>query len=229
MNKTAYSLLMQMNADSDIRDMLFNYMPEIEQLTLSQNSLSSFVSVNPFVQSIYVYNGFNDKIYDSGTTSWSHDNFYDKEILYILDNFQKYQVLTPITRVIRNNTLNSSSGIQSNVYTYVFFDTQLNKDSNRLDNAIVVNISESFIKDMINTMSSNKSNEIFIIDSTGILLQTNTSSKILSKITDRSYIQKIILSPDSQGSFVDSVDDRKSLVTFASSSVMDWKIICVPL
>ena len=82
MNKTAYSLLMQMNADSDIRDMMFNYMPEIEQLTLSQNSLSSFVSVNPFVQSIYVYNGFNDKIYDSGTTSWSHDNFYDKEILY---------------------------------------------------------------------------------------------------------------------------------------------------
>ncbi|HEY5583163.1 MAG TPA: helix-turn-helix domain-containing protein [Ruminiclostridium sp.] len=227
MNKTAYSLLMQMNADSDIRDMLFNYMPEIEQLTLSQNSLSSFVSVNPFVQSIYVYNGFNDKIYDSGTTSWSRDGFYDKEILYILDNFQKYQVLTPITRVIRNNTLNSSSGIQSNVYTYVFFDTQLNKDSNKLDNAIVVNISESFIKDMINAMSSNKSNEIFIIDSTGTLLQTNTSSKILSKITDRSYIQKIILSPDSQGSFVDSVDDRKSLVTFASSSVMDWKIICV--
>lgn len=227
MNKTAYSLLMQMNADNDIRNLMFDYTPEMEQLTLSQNSLSSFVSVNPFVQSIYVYNGFNDKIYDSGINSWSRNDFYDNEIIYILDNFQKYQMLAPITRVIRNNTLNSGSGILSNVYTYVFFDTQLNKNNDKLDKAIVVNINESLIKDMINTMSSNKSNEIYIIDGTGTLLQTNTSTKMLSKITDRSFIQKIIQSPDSQGSFVDNVDNGKALVSFTSSNVLDWKFICV--
>jgi two-component system, response regulator YesN len=227
MNKTAYSILMQMNVDNDINRLLYDYVPESEELTSAQSRLFSYVSANPFVQSVYVYNGMSNTFYDSGKNIWSRDDFYDKEMIYILDNFQKYLVLSPIPRVINNNTLNSGAGIQTNVYTYVFYDKQMNTSDNKLDKAVAVNINEKFIKDMIDTMSSNKSSEIYIINSTGILLQTNTYAKMLSNINDRPFIQKIIKDTKPQGSFIETVDNGKYLVSFISSSVLDWKFICM--
>jgi two-component system, response regulator YesN len=227
MNKTANSLLMQLNMDNDIRNMMYDYLPDIEQLTYDQNRLNSYVSVNPFIQSIYIYNRFNKTFYDSGINALSIHDFYDKEIIYILNNFQKYQILKPIPRVIKNNTTNSDTGIHTNVYTYVFYDKQLNTNHHELDKAIIININESFIKDMINAMSSDKRNEIYIVDNSGALLQTNTSVKMLSNINDRSFIRKIIKDPQAHGSFVETEGNKKSLVTFTSSSVLNWKFICV--
>lgn len=227
MNKTASSILMQLNIDNNIRNLLYDYLPDNEQLTFDQNRLNSYVSVNPFIQSIYVYNRFNKTFYDSGINAISAHDFYDKEIIYILDNFQKYQILKPIPRVINNNTLNSDSGIKSNVYTYIFYDKQLNTSDYRLDKAIVVNINEDFIKDMINAMSSDKRNEIYIVDNNGALIQTNTSIKMLSNINDKSFIQNIIKDSHGQGSFIDTNGNNKSLVTYTSSNVLNWKFICV--
>jgi two-component system, response regulator YesN len=223
MNKSANSLLMQMNIDEDIRCLLFDYTPDSVDLMRAQRRLASYVSANPFVQSAYVYNRSINAFYESGINAWSQDEFYDKEIIYILDNFQKYQKLTPVPRILKN----PNTGLQTNVYTYIFFDDQLNKGSEKSDKAMVVNIDEKFIKDTINSMSSDKRNNIFIIDSTGVLLQTNTSAKMLSKISDRPFIQKVVRSTQSQGSFVDLADGEKSLVSFVSSSVLDWKFVCV--
>lgn len=226
MNKTSIPFLMQINGDAGMQSLLLDSLPEGEDLYQQLQKMRIYLNSIPYIHSIYILNRTNNLIFDSGSISY-FDEFNDEGVKSIVDNFHNYKVLAPIPRVIKDYKLNSSGEILTNVYTYVFFSNQWNIDYNRLDKAIVINIREDWIKEMINSMNSNKDSKIYIIDSKGILLESDKSSEMLTDLSSQAYIGKILSDNKPRGYFVDNVAGRRFLVSYVSSSVLSWKFICL--
>ncbi len=227
MDSTVNNLLLQLSNDDSLSNMFMDYPPEAEDLILMTRRLNTYVNAIPFIHSIYVYNRFLDCFFIPGNITYGRNDFFDKEAVFILDNFNKYQSLSPIARIINNHLTSGSKDTKANVYTYVYYDPQFNKDINRLDKAIIFNINEVWIKDIIHSLDEGQENAIYIIDKNGTVVMGDSSIPMLTKLDKSGYLKNILKEDDTSGYFIHDVNHTKSLVTYVSLKTMDWKFVCI--
>lgn len=220
---TAETLAKQVYFDQQVKS-LFNSEPEIDDLIKGVQRIQLYSETVPFVDSIYVYNGLNKKFYiysgTSGTESIEADKFYDKEIVDILDNFQKTKRLNPIPRKVPFFMRKMEFTNTKNAYTFVFYD--LPGSNKRLDSAVVINISEDWIKNNIEVMKIKSKNETFIIDKYGRQMLGNNGNDLLADVSSEYYIQKVLKSSNPNGYFIKEIDGKDYLIVYSIVNHLDW-------
>ena len=221
-------LTLQIYQDRDIQSILYNVNNDEVSLNISRMRLNGYQAAAPFVQSIYIYNGSSKTIfYDtSGKFMHNKDDFYDQEIIELCEDLQKNNHLLPIPRRIEGGSpLNID--LYKNIYTFVFYENPRMHSSG--DNVIVLNISEDWMKNTIESLDLNENGTTFIINSEGRMIISSEYYKMLDDISNQSYISKILESPDESGNFKADFEGIPSLITYKASNDerIDWKFVSV--
>lgn len=223
MSDTAKTLLLQIYRDNSIKALLNNFISETNSLEVSYLRLKSYMNSTPFIHSIYVYNGSSGNLYfdAEGSSSYISTDFFDKEILDIVTDKEKGKPFIPIPRKIKRNT----SLDFENVYTFIFYELPVRHSKE--DNLIVLNISEDWMKNIIESLDSNQQGDIFLINNKGQGVISGGNFPMLADLSSERHIQKIINSDIPSGYFLENINGIKSLVTYVSSEDerIDWKFV----
>lgn len=223
-NSSSKSLALQMNFDRDISKLLLSSSFDPGDSLVSMKKIDTFRNTSPFTHSIYIYNGKLKKFYTSMLENEVKDQstFYDKDIVDILQHYQAYRRMMIIPRRIPDPYKKYHQDKYTNVYTVIFTESPQNKV---LEEAIIINISENWLRDMIDSLSVNPGSDTFIIDTTGKTMISSQNYPILKDLSGENYIERILALKNSSGYFISDVYGTKSLITYASYSSMNWIFI----
>jgi AraC-like DNA-binding protein len=188
---------------------------ELKTITDRINLIASM----PFLHSVYLYNEQLDLYYSSNQGVTKSGSLSDPGIVDIMKNYDPSLKWKPITRTVKN-TMNFNV-IDYNVYTFIYYDS-VSPGSN---NAIILNISDTWMKNSIATLDKRRDGGIFIMDSKGLLVSSVYKDQMLSDLSRQEFAQTILQSGEESGHFIGEVEGAKSLVTYASSESLGWKFV----
>ncbi len=222
MTETAKSLTTQILIDPSFTKLLYTTDPDITEVTAALRNLGFYRLSLPFISSIYIYNGKNHELFISAeakqTGRQSIIELDDQGIVDIIRSFEQYKPYTPIPRRYR---IGIASPIEVSTYTYLGYDTLLD----RLENAVVVNFDVSWINQHVDQANINSTGETFIINSMGTLYSQKGETPILTNLSEESYIQTIMAEPVDPGFFIQTINEQQSLVTYTQPDVLGWRYI----
>ncbi|NRF92890.1 AraC family transcriptional regulator [Paenibacillus frigoriresistens] len=94
--------------------------------------------------------------------------------------------------------------------------------------AIVLDLKETYIQNTMSSISSSSSNtSTFVMDSKGTVISHSDSEQFMKNFSESHYVQRILSDEGSQGSFVQSLDHHKFLITYVKSEKLDWVFVSV--
>lgn len=94
--------------------------------------------------------------------------------------------------------------------------------------AIVLDLKESYIQNTMRSISASaRQASTFVMDGKGTVLSHSNSDLFMENFAHLDYVQKILQGNASQGSFAQTIEGRKSLVTYIKSSTLDWYFVSV--
>lgn len=193
--------------------------------TASLLSQVGLVNINlPFVNSIYIYNNRAHRMYFDGK-AFPDTSFPDQDMIRRLES-GTIDNLRPIARRIQspgNYTSTVPDDAQyDDVYSFVFYDSK----SNQIDNAIVLNVSQSWLKNTIDSMGPRTSGDTVIVDSAGLIALGNERYRYLDRASEKyPEFGSILDRGESSGYSVKTIDRTKYLITYVSSPILNWKFI----
>lgn len=225
LTETVTSLSTQIYHDPAVAKIRFYANLNIYDRIFAQQQLDNYRASLPFIESIYVYNAKSNQFYISSNNARNgiqlKSELDDKGILDLFKNYKDHRPFLPIPRTYNIGSLESTP-----VSSYTYLCYSVIDDTNDLNTAVVVNISASWLGLPLDQSEKelNKENT-FIINQDGILYSSNDMQPMLTDMSDKSYIQKIIQDTSQSTYFVDTVDEVKSLITFTSPDQLGWRYV----
>ncbi|MHB1453874.1 MAG: helix-turn-helix domain-containing protein [Saccharofermentanales bacterium] len=222
MNEILRNVSLQVFFDDTLKNILYYPIGE-DPATPYSRRLYSYKNAFSLIESIYIYNGTEFYVCPALGFTYKKETFQDDEIVAILDDMGTYHSNTIIPRYV-DTTLIGEITNQAFVYSYLFYDSQL--QSGKIEQAVVINISEDFLHQSIAAYKEGSSN-IQIIDDNGITMKDDDTYPALSDLSEEKYISRILDSIETSGYFIENINGRKSLVTYIKTDVMNWKFISI--
>jgi two-component system response regulator YesN len=94
--------------------------------------------------------------------------------------------------------------------------------------AIVLDLKEDYIQKTIGSISATfKDASNFVMDAKGTIISHSNAEYFMEDFSINDYVQRILAGTESQGSFVQTIDHKKNLVTYVKSTTLDWYFISV--
>lgn len=226
MNDSAQTLALLVYSDPAIAKLLYYTSRDPVEINSALDKLNTYRYITPFIHSIYIYNDKTETFYMTSPvideTVQSKTTFIDKEALSLISNFRSYKEFSPIPRLLPEKSGGGETKLVS-VYTYLFHD--LPGNSEKLDSVVVLNISETWMRETIQALNAGAPSNTFIVDAKGHLIISNQDMKMFTDISDQSYIERIRQTDQRSGYFVDDVEGVKSLVIYVSYDPLNWTFI----
>lgn len=219
MANNALNTAYQIFRDFSISKLLYYSDPDIFDLTPALTQLVNYRLSAPFIDSIYVYNGNTDAFYvETGKYERMGEHrkdFADTDIVNRIDNYKDYRPYIPIPRLYINKYDNS---VREYYYTFLMYDM--------VDevNAVVININEEWIRNVINPETNSDGSDTFIVDSKGVLVTNTVDSPMLTDFSGKDYVKHILEQSDA-GYFVSSIKGVKSLIVYTQPDSFGWRYV----
>ncbi|WP_227013719.1 helix-turn-helix domain-containing protein [Paenibacillus psychroresistens] len=208
--KQIQDLTAQLSVDNDI--ISFMYADKVNKLINSNANIiiSKVQSIYPFLADISLYNFQNGEYVD---------RLGLPEDPLVIEQADR-SFITFYPRKIRTIT-----NVQLRLLSFrIVSDWQA--ITNRPQSAIVFDLNESYIQNTIgNINSSIKNANTFVIDASGQVLSHTNSEYFMKDFSTQDYIHRILSSSKKQGSFVQTLDHQKNLITYVKSSTLDWVFV----
>lgn len=216
MFENARSLLVQYVSNPSVLK-LMNYDSLSDRETSELFFSVSQVNVNLFSDhQILIYNKKAGKIYDS-TGAYFITEYSDSDLIARLTSSSGLQKLYPYPRTVRA----SGTGERHQVYTFYLFDG----NPSNIESAVVLNMSQDWLKNTIKSMDVSSKDTIIVTDSNGTVVIDNDSYAYLSSIRDDSLFSQAFHSNDGSGCYIQSLLGEKYMVSYVISGSLNWKFI----
>lgn len=181
----------------------------------------------PDIDSIYVYNKNNNRIYNVTNESelmkeWNpdydkkDDNFYDSSAVEILNNSDKYLPFIPIPRFY---PLNEDSF--KCVYSYIMYKTSV---KNKERDAVLLNLNKEYLFQGFDNQSDNIK---LVIDQNNKVVYSNSEQFMVTEQLQNSFDQEGIMGERDSGYYLTDIDGVKSVVMFTSKDKHNWRYISI--
>ena len=181
----------------------------------------------PDIDSIYVYNKNNNRIYNVTNESelmkeWNpdydkkDDNFYDSSAVEILNNSDKYLPFIPIPRFY---PLNEDSF--KCVYSYIIYKTSV---KNKERDAVLLNLNKEYLFQGFDNQSDNIK---LVIDQNNKVVYSNSDYFMVTEQLQNSFDQEGIMDERDSGYYLTDIDGVKSVVMFTSKDKHNWRYISI--
>lgn len=208
----------------EISPLIFNHQVDFTDMLNEVNKIkTSIVGINPFIQSIYLYNGTTKTYY----TTLDDLLFKDKNFETLLQSKQELPKLKPLPRKIEYN-MGGDKKRYENVVTYLMYDF---KDaSNQPNGALIVNASTEWlirnIKD-INMVDEKRQDTIIILDEKSEIIGNEPDDSTFQDALKEVYEQRNNRSDsqDKTGYFIDDINGKKYLINYMFVEKMNWTLV----
>lgn len=123
-------------------------------------------------------------------------------------------------------TMTSLGGTTFRLLTYMFIPERSFTDMPK--SAIVVDLDESYIRNTMRAISgSSRDSLTFVMDKSGKVLSHTNPIHFMEDFSSTDYVQRLLASDRSEGSFIARLDGQKQRVTYVKSAAPDWYFISV--
>ncbi|BBH19487.1 hypothetical protein Back11_08320 [Paenibacillus baekrokdamisoli] len=216
--------VLSMYYNPEISSLIYNNQVDYADTLNELNKIkTSVLNINPFIHSIYLYNGATKTYF----TTRDDLLFKDKDFETLLQSKQELPKLKPLPRKIEYSKGNDKKRYE-NVVTYLMYDF---KDaSNQPDGALVVNASTEWllnnIKD-INMVDEKRQDKIIILDNKGEIIGNNLEKDELQDPLKAIYQKHHsgLTSSDNTGYYTDYMNGKKYLITYTYVERMNWTLV----
>ncbi len=212
--------------DEDITSMLYaNRLDQFKAYDVL-TKLNQNININPLLRSIYIYNSKTDivlyKVAMESGGAMSIEDFFDKDIINMLDNPDSFKTDTYFTRKV--NYILSEREVSENLTTLFFANATTN---GKVESAIIVNLNQDVLQQMVTNGNLSDQYQIFIIQNDGEVITHSDKSIINQNLGGYHYIRNILDAKDKKGYFTDKVNGKDSLVTYIKADRLRWIFVGV--
>ncbi len=218
-------LTFQIYNDQSISNLVNNLIEDALTMQKAYARLNSFTLAGTNIISIYVYNRQTDCFYTtlSGEPKKARTDFFDKEAVRLIDDYENVRILYPIPRKVKiygapdvpNNTVN----IYTIVYSYPSSAPAYPGE------VIMINVSEEWVRNSIESWNSAMKGDICIMNEKGVLVSSLYKDDMLYDISQEEFSSRIRNYKNDTGSFICNMSDKKHFVTYVRSNKLGWYFI----
>jgi len=224
MKENTKSLALQIYYDSEISNLMYLPSPTQEDITSVLKRLDYFrFSNTSFIESIYVYNRQSESMYVSASANSTPiadiNHFFDAEMIKIINNIQNYNNMEFTPRKIPIPMSRRNEPLMIDGYSYLYYDSVT---AGVLNSAVVLNVSERWLNNMVNSLNSNQKQNTLIINNRGIALTNSGSYQMFTDVNGEEHIRRILESSEEADYFIEQVNGVKSLVSFVNMKQTGW-------
>ncbi|MFV0343246.1 MAG: helix-turn-helix domain-containing protein [Anaerocolumna sp.] len=187
--------------------------------------LRYYLSSMPELDSIYVYNKNNNRIYNVTTESnliksWNpdydmkDDNFYDSSAIEILSNSNKYLPYIPIPRFY-----SLDEGKTKCVYSYIMYKTSV---KSKEKDAVLLNLNSDYLFQGFDNQTGNIK---LVIDQNNQVVYSNSEQFKVTKQLDSGFDKEGNMKEQNSGYFLEDIGGVKSVIMFTSGDKHNWRYI----
>lgn len=216
----------QVYYDKDFSSFRYNSDVNSDGFSNTINKLESYRYLTDFIHSIYIFGDDSSLIYSTAAANDSSIesavSFFDKEAVAFIRNYSEYPFMVPIPRKIPISSPESQP-VFLDGYTFVYYENP--GKSMKLNSAVVINIDESWMKQMLSQLSPHSQRDTFIINNHGQTVINSKDYEILSDLSDKAFVKKALSLDHSAGYFTDEVNGEKSLVIYVPFEQLGWTYI----
>ncbi len=216
---------LQLYFDKDISKLRNFENPDYIETNNAFNRMSLYSAILPYIESVYVYSAASERMFIANpygaTRMYEADDFFDREILASLANISAERSLFPKKRTFPKIT---ASGESSPVegFTFMFFDQYSGTVPH--EGAVVVNISENWIRNLVERYDTRYAGDMVIIDGAGrAVLHSGAEMEGDDRILR--YSERVSGISEPFGSFFSGEGKEKELVVFARYEPFDWTFL----
>lgn len=222
--ETGQDLVLQVFRDRDVIPLMYGTEPKANEISKAMIRLDAYRESMPYIHSIYVYNQYRDEFYTTLPSEGiqTSETFFDQDIVEFLKGERVYDLNYPIVREVEDRVRVMDEKVHMPVYSFIMYDGLYSSYAD-IYNAVIVNIDQRWMKELLNQTNKDQSDRIFIIDNKGVLLTDFIDNKILQDISQYTYIDKIINAQEKSGSFIEWMDGTQRLISYATvDDLSNW-------
>ncbi|WP_274365598.1 helix-turn-helix domain-containing protein [Paenibacillus thermotolerans] len=174
--------------------------------------ISKVQSVYPFIANVSLYNFVSGSKLDTAGLPFQDNlaNLYTKQYMYFVPRKLDIGGGKPPLQLL----------------TFMFVPEFRSDEPKR--SMIVLDVDASYIQNTMSSISaSSQEANSFVIDTNGTVLSHSNRDQFMKNYGAEDYIRKIIYGDQAKGSFVQTIDRKKSLVTFVKSNTLDLYFVSV--
>lgn len=216
------TLAIQANEDMSIEQLTSYRSLDYATQNNGMKQLASYITVCEEIDSIYVYNGLQNKFYLSSAVPGNDnlivqmENFADKEVIDYIEQFHNYPSYTLIPRQAA-----FAEGITKNYYTIIGYDPYLNVTQNgSLAKAVVVNLSVDYMSQL--TSAGSIDGELLIVDENGHAISNSERFPMLTDLSEEGFMKNSLSTDDFVYGIV-QLDDGKYFLTQTAPNDYGWR------
>jgi two-component system response regulator YesN len=178
------------------------------------NRLSSILTTNTLVHSIYLYNFQDNLVFSTLSTSMTIAEFYDSAMTDMLAQggaeiiFNKFIPRSESFTHFNNN-------YDRNLISILFADTAQNSHTHGI---MVVNLDQRVFQELVSASSAETATKSMIIDHSGTILSHPDGMMINTNVAQEPYIQRVLRSKAVKGEFLAQAGDGKSYISYIKSN-----------
>lgn len=215
--------LYDLYGDGDVYNCIYSRNVSATEAINASLKITKAISNSAFLESIYLYNGRMQKVFSTKGSTCTVEDFYDQDMLKLLNNENELETLHFIPRKVKYNI--NGVEVNDNLLTLISSESP-DKDGN-LEGALIINVKEGYIRNILKSLIPFSDDVTMLIDEKGRVISDYDPNMFLKDLSSGEYIKSIVASKKNSGQFIGEVNGEKSLVTFISSNKIKWKIIQV--
>jgi len=223
---TGQQLTLQIYQDQSIRPLLHHADLSEREKIIAMQQLSNYHHIMRFVDSIYVYNLERGVFYGSvSPEDYNHRvipvaDFYDQEVVEIINNYTQYRAYSPIPRAITNS--DGSTNTFYCFFGYHFVDKTVDRD---LLCAVIINISTDWIQNVTGTGGTGSMpGETVILDRDGSVISNSEQYPMLTPMAEMEW-WKQIQDTQENGHLTAQIGAAKTFIAYTTPDAQGWRYL----
>ncbi len=226
MQNLSRDIARQMYGDYSLSPLLFVPRHDPVEVYRALISLEKYCNLIAHIDSIYIYNPKAGVCYitSPATTSMiqEEDTFFDARVLDFLHKPEYINSLVPIPRMIAVPGALQGSSVSKGVYTFVF--NQFGKRSTDTS-SIIINISEAWLRNIIDSLDVNPENKAVIIDATDRMVVGHPGKPMLSPASLYGYLEASPATNERSGYLVVRKQSGEVFLVYSRIDEFAWVLI----
>lgn len=229
LSEVAVKIGNQIYHDMYVTKLLYYKNPNVNDMSAAFNQLRTYRATIPYIESIYIYNKFNNYVYVEGSSEYGeltkygyeklNEGFLDLSASQIINNFKDYKPFKPIARSYQTEYKDTIKYF----YTFFMYDSYTQNPST---SGVLINLKTDYLLDS-SEWKLKEDSEYFIVDEEGNIVSDSSSLTMLNNYAGAGYIDRIINNGDSQGYFTDMVDGKKMFLVYSPRDRYGWQYVSV--
>jgi two-component system, response regulator YesN len=188
---------------------------------MAQEVLASAMSSNPYIYSIYLYNGSADRIFSTVSVGYAPQDFFDQDIVRILKDPSEYRQYRFIPR--RLDFTHYDKTYAEDVISLIVAESPASGGT--VNGALVLNIKASAMRNLMESYIPAADTLFIILDAGGRVVCHTDPGMFRRDLSREPFASRVEASPGRSGFFTDSFNGKDHLITYAKSDKLKWSFI----